>query len=125
MRRMIVMLTTVLLLGSASVAPAECASVLWERFVVRHTGVLDSQSISPARWIIQGSFKDEDSCALARDGAYKAAVVHLSDDPQVIRIEQHLEKRELYFFSQSLYENYFHAFRFLCLPDTIDPREKK
>ena len=29
MRRMIVLLTTVLLLGSASVAAAECAWVLW------------------------------------------------------------------------------------------------
>ena len=125
MRTATMMLTMILLLGSASVAAAECAWVLWERFVVRQTGVLDSQSNSPARWIIQGSFKDEDSCALVRDGAYKAAVVLLSDDPQVIRIEQHSEKRELYRISKGLLANYFHAFRFLCLPDTLTPREKK
>ena len=59
MRRMIVLLTTVLLLGSASVAAAECAWVLWEHSLI---SILAKETIYQSSWDLRGADPSKKEC---------------------------------------------------------------
>ena len=104
MRRMIVMLTTALLLGSASIAAAECAWVLWH-----HTNQVG--------WTLKG----------ARP-SYKECEVYL----RILIRELHrreLAEMEYDYQVESFIREHMKSFAkpregHVCLPDTIDPREK-
>ena len=88
MRRIIVMLTTVLLLGSASVAAAECAWVLWMKYF--------PTTEEPIYWEVVDAKANQEDCIKTRDFMAERT-------PDFLKESVHL----------------------VCLPDTIDPREKK
>ena len=111
MRRMIVLLTTILLLGSATVAGAECAWVLWER-------VETSKRVS---WEATRAFGKEAQCRADQVERIRQLQGIVKDSPN-----RHVTKdgiRFLKFESRELTGVFFNEA--LCFPDTIDPREKK
>ncbi len=83
MRTATMMLATVLLLGSASVAASECAWALWIHALLHRSG----QELVTQHWILDEARPTFPEC-------------------EAIKLKLWTE-------------------RFVCLPDTIDPREKK
>ena len=112
MRTAKVILATVLVLAWTATAAAECAWVLWTK-TVRGRG--------PIGWEIQSSYVEQPSCTERRDAILKTTAqswsgrlgdekVRLDDDEKMLRL----------FFANDVWAIYY-----VCLPDTLDPREKK
>ncbi len=116
MRRMIVLLAAVLLLGSASVAAAEGPWVMWAI-----SGYQDKKSGGPAGWEALTAFQSKSTCEIEVKARYERLVAdarangyflmsYTGIPPYLVWWEGGEEKG---------------GGGFLCLPDTIDPREKK
>ena len=124
MRSATMMLTTVLLLGSASVSSAECAWVLW---------VEDEQSSAPGwtvqtSWVLMQAYSNETECRkFLRKGLEQPTIEESADKHMMYKVTGDT-LTILYFpkdFDATTKSTHRQVFRFLCLPDTIDPREEK
>ncbi len=126
MRRMIVLLTTVLLLGSASVAAAECAWVLWER-----TRQVRAPRFDVFRdWIISGAFQTQTAYEEALKMTWE--ITKDPDPPSDPSITQevftpHGVHGHIQIIRKTKQGDPPDSIRYSyqCLPDTLDPREKK
>ena len=101
MRPATMMLTTILLLGSASVAAAECAWVLWQHAL--------------GSWVVSGARPSYKQCE-----DYRRQVIELliaEHNWPKDRRESWIRERMESFAKKGTGST--------CLPDTIDPREKK
>ncbi len=106
MRRMVVMLTTVLLLGPASVAAAECAWVLWEKKII---GMF-------VEWNVVKATPSFDACVEHKLTEWHGWSEALGEGEGIERVEgESLTVRA---------PSGFTTRGWVCLPDTIDPREK-
>ncbi len=118
MGRMIVLLTTVLLLGSASVAAAEGAWVLWNRSSELSVG---KGSVSTL-WVILDAFEDRKACVPERDRGWKREVEKYRNSGSYKRVQDQPQDNGFFYLASTGDKG---SVRFVCLPDTIDPREKK
>ncbi len=115
------MLTTILLLGSASVAAAECAWVLWEQ----SSDVYGQLATRTPSWSLQEAFEAKSGCLEARTRTWK--LTYLKN-----RSWEKLKGARVLTFGESTATVTVYipdytdlTLKFLCFPDTIDPREKK
>jgi len=124
MRRMIVLLTTVLLLASASIAAAECAWVLWLH--ATEVEILPKQNkVTRNTWETLSAFDTKKACESEQKKSWEDSY----------RLGKEKEKH----FGAIMfgYDEFTHIFmssqdgkfsemdRWNCLPDTIDPRAQK
>ncbi len=116
MRTKTMMLTMILLLASASVIPAhDTAWVLWAKI----------EDIKPGSgvWDIQAGYTGRAECIRERKVISNARVQDWikRSGQQHVKVEQVSEDAlSLLFSKDELVTVYF-----ICLPDTLDPREKK
>jgi len=109
-------LAVVLVVGSASVASAECAWVLW----------LEAYSISKlsGAWHVVNAFETKTTCETGQvkllEGVADSAKRRGAIDVKVNREEMSVTYQERADDPRSLR---FASYR--CFPDTIDPREKR
>ncbi len=123
MRTATIMLTTALLLGSASVAAAhDTAWVLWEKDVM--TDRID--------WKTLAAFESRSKCIqnvqpfIVRKQAFLDQIYAKSSPKKTLtyRVEKHPGGYSLN--AQSTKGGFLNPlFEFTCLPGTLDPREKK
>ena len=129
MRRMIVLLTTVLLLGSASVAAAECGWVLW---IKSNSSTVAMASPVTTQWEVESAFERRSDCVLLREKALERLERKLQEasgqeGTDILRIVRDIGESEVTFY----YEAHpgqpaeYISTKYVCLPNTIDPREKK
>ncbi len=115
MRYATMLLTTVLLLGSASVALAECAWVLWAK--------IEDMKPGSGVWDIQAGYTGRAECIRERKVISNARVQDWikRSGQQHVKVEPVSEDALSLLFSKDELATVY----FICLPDTIDPREKK
>ncbi len=117
MRWATVVLATVLILGSASFATAECAWVLWVKTTVLLSG--DKNKPKPG-WDLGNTFKNQPQCDHERRTHWEALAEIAEADVGASNVTKKQGEYVTRFFpkgghiSEVLY----------CLPDTIDPRVK-
>jgi hypothetical protein len=117
------LLTAIIIAMSASLALAECAWVLWNQ----HAG---SSSLlgSYGSWTIEGGYKTAADCATGQARSWDATMKRVNTrDPGTgagMGIAQAKGDRPNSI-SVELKDGGSYSHRFLCLPDTIDPREDK
>jgi len=107
MRTATMMLTTVLVLGSASLASAECAWVLWQKKIHNRA----------AEWSVVKASASRASCDQLKLAEWRGWSEILGEHEGTERVE-----------GESLTvcaPSGCSSREWLCLPDTIDPREKK
>ena len=123
MRTATIMLTTVLLLGSASLAVAhDTAWVLWEQrssqTTDRHTG---DKTTSLHNYYTEDAFTSHEACASARDKAFGHSALVVRESPGNKEFRQNRDKASFTYTE----ENTAYVLKYLCLPATLDPRERK
>ena len=111
-------LAVVLIFGSASVAAAECAWVLWVR--AYHQDI-KYPKLSGLLWLVDSGYQTNAECAATRDSTFRDEVALVQDEPGVRDFKQN-PKNAAFGYIQGGKET---GQRYVCLPDTIDPREKK
>ncbi len=116
MKRATMMLAAFLLLGSASVASAEGPWVMWAI-----SGYQDKKSGGPAGWEALATFQSKSTCEIEVKARYE-------------RLVADARANGYFLMSYTGIPSYLVWWEggeekggggFLCLPDTIDPREKK
>ena len=118
MRRATFVVTMMLLLGSASVATAECAWVLWNRSSELSAGVGSVSTL----WVILDAFEDRMACVPERDRGWKREVKKYRNSGSYKRVQDQPEDNGFFYLASTGEKG---SVRFVCLPDTLDPREKK
>ena len=110
------------LLATASPAHAECAWVLWEElFTVSDRGQ------SPSEWAIVGTALKSDDCGHFGDRAAADRAQRWRGSPALpsgatgVSPEVKVEGNQVTVRGLAAFFNY----RYLCLPDTVDPRGPK
>ncbi len=123
MRYTTLVLAAVLLLGSTSLAAAECAWVLWTKVVTA------GQSGSRTNWEADTAYEKYNQCKSGRRQAIKQARSFWSEDVGIEREyvdEKTGEKQVVIEFQVRPGHNakQVRTVYYRCLPETIDPREK-
>ena len=135
MRTPTVILTAILVLASASVAAAECAWVLWtythtptvkgtdKTFDEFGAALIDdlTQNRVWNKWGIENAFNTRNGCLTAKGELWKAARAAIE---RTLTLPENKTTEIRAVPKRRLTVGDF-VRRFLCLPDTIDPREKK
>ncbi len=119
MKRAMIVVTMILLLGSASVAAAECAWVLWKKSLEQHKG-----------WEVMAAFESRMECMqsgqlLAAQVQRQMEKVYALERPQPpvkVGVEKHPGGYTIQVTRDEFAIPYLDI---VCFPDTIDPREKK
>ena len=114
MKRAVMVLTLSLMVGWASAAAAECAWVLW-----RHSLVVVGIAKS-VRWSIEDAYMNRDTCEGGKQKPWDRQMKILREVGSTV-LEQQPPNKVV---TKNMSGGQSHI-RFLCLPDTIDPREKK
>ena len=118
MKRATFLVTIMLLLASASVAAAEGAWVLWNRSSELSVG---TGSVSTL-WVILDAFEDRKACVPERDRGWKREVEKYRNLGNYKRVQDQPEDYGFFYLTSTGEKG---SVRFVCLPDTLDPREKK
>ena len=114
-------LTVVLIFGFASVAAAECAWVLWIKTDRRLSQLTSEQPQSPIGWEILTVRITREECLDVKARAWEGEASQYNDLSKFPGIEKvNTLPRE--YVSVFLKGGGITNYRFLCLPDTIDPR---
>ena len=128
MRGARLVLAVVLVVGSASLASAECAWVFWEEIKDKHIprGKL-AKLIT--EWTLHDAFSTQEECKVAKQRVWTLQA-ELYDKSK--EFGEHIEKigkapGSYLSISGRTKDGGYMIFQrtYLCLPDTIDPREKK
>ena len=109
MRTATMMLATILVLGSASVAVAECAWVLWTQETQKNAMV----------WLIESAFEDRDSCVRELDSEFNSALRRSQPNEKIKEAKANQEKKWIYIYYR---DGKWNRTRYVCLPDTVRPR---
>ncbi len=122
MKRATFVVSMMLLLASASVAAAECAWVMWRE----HSHSLVGQLPEPFTWTIKGTYEDRAKCMASRKRLLDWMAQTYRDAGRTVKLGEEwgydlsaTTKDELGPPTGYIFFNHY------CLPDTIDPREKK
>jgi len=118
MKRATIVVAMILLLGSASVAAAECAWVLWER--MRTIGQKGELGEARGGIGIVEAYLTQDKCNSARVATWEK-VVQMFNQPANEIISSNRGRT----FNFKGPDGTIFMQEFYCLPDTIDPREKQ
>ncbi len=118
MKRAIMVLTLSLIVGWASTAAAECAWVLWAQVTVQNPKLPSRASIV---WTVESGYPTHGECTTGRDKQFRHFAAVLRADPGVKDFTQNPSNAALGYTSEGRNK----TFNYSCLPDTIDPREKK
>ncbi len=112
------MLAVVLVIGSASVAAAECAWVLWSYVTLRSINI---PLTATSGWTAENGHPTHGECTTERDRQFRHHAAGVRVDPGTKDFTQNPSNAGLAFTRQGQRQ----TFTYKCLPDTIDPREKK
>ncbi len=106
-------LAVMLVVGCTSAAVGECAWVFWQSITQ-----MDSITVS---WKIDSAFSTRMECIARRDRDFEVLSTMLQTSPGVRDIKRGSESAALSYVKKG------HTWltRYVCLPDTLDPREKK
>jgi len=114
-------LAMLLIFGFASVAAAECAWVVWEKRQWEEAGVLTARLGKPF-WFLRGAYTTYENCHAARDEKFRLGA-DLERKVEGNKQFEETTKETLLTFTRGAQTKYI--LQYMCLPDTIDPREKK
>ncbi len=115
MRPATLILITVPLLGSASVASAECAWVLWE-----WQAELSAPTVRS--WKVLDAYQSKDQCSVGAIAYAQLVKSHLEASGYVVQMAVDGKGVLSRSAGSAKWES---VSKDVCLPDTIDPREKK
>ncbi len=112
-----------LLVGWTSAAAAECAWVLW----VREYTYESNAGYGTTGWDIEGGYEKQAQCLPERKTFMEVDIAGLKDAKHLIGVtrHKHMVAATFYFSAPPGGKMKSVERHFLCLPDTIDPREKK
>ena len=116
MRPATMILTTILLLGSAPVAAAECAWVLW---IV--SSLQKASGHGDWGWTLWNASPTHTGCQANRTAEFKQHLTRLKSKPGISNIQSSEADAALRYMEGT--DRWAYSYR--CLPDTVDPREKK
>ena len=115
MKRTLAMAVIIMLMGWGSMAAAECAWVLWNRSSELSAG---GGSVSTL-WVILDAFEDRKACVPERDRGWKREVEKYRNTGNYKRVQDQPEDNGFFYLASTDEKG---SVRFVCLPDTIDPR---
>ena len=118
MRWAILVLAVSLLVGWTSTAAAECAWVLWVHTAYRF---IKSPKLSDSFWLVDSGYPSNTECAAARDRRFRDRVDTVQAQPDVRDFTQN-PKNAAFGYTEGRKDK---TISYICLPDTIDPRERK
>jgi hypothetical protein len=110
-----------LMLACAVSASAECAWVLWQENVLN---VLQTNTYSQW-WELHGAYTTHEQCLTVQQRIWDISVKNLEERQRDGSNIKAIRKVAHNYVSASLKSGGYSAEKFICLPDTIDPREKK
>ncbi len=114
MRAARLVLAVSLLVGWTSAAAAECAWVLWKH------GVSVVREVEESLWMIEEAHTNRDACEGAKQRLWDSDMKRIRKGEWTVLEQQPPNKVTIRHRG-----NGDLRITFLCLPDTIDPREKK
>ena len=117
MKWAIMVLTLSLMVGWTSAAAAECAWVLWEGVSAKDI----RQNITTSFWHLHVGYPEHRDCTGSLESMFNERMAVLQADPGVRELKQN-QKRAVLMYTKG---DISHQNRLACLPDTIDPRERK
>ncbi len=121
MRGAIMVLTLSLIVGWTSAAAAECAWVLWVELREK------VGTVAGTTWILGEAHNDQVACNADRPRQWEKVLIIAGSQS---RPESQLRKVPgrsvtIYYPASDILPAWSKTYRLHCLPDTIDPREKK
>ena len=120
MKQTTLVLVMILMVGSASVAAAGSAWVLWEKRQWEKPGVLTAR-LGPPFWHLRGAYPTHENCMAERDRQFRLSA-NLEREVQGNEGFEEVLDETLLTFSTGGTEKYM--LQYMCLPDTFDPRER-
>jgi hypothetical protein len=112
------LLAVCLLLTSPPLADAECAWVLWQE------NQLSTVNDYRQWWDLHGAYATQEECVSVQKRIWQVNVNRAERSRPYGNIQK-IEKVPHSYVSTSLKSGGYTSDRLMCLPDTIDPREKK
>ncbi len=121
MKHIFLVLVMNLLVGSASVAAADFAWVLWEKRQWEQPGALTARLGTPF-WHLKGAYTTHENCMAERDRQFRLSA---NLEREVLGNEgfEEVLDETLLTFSTGGTEKYM--LQYMCLPNTFDPRERE
>ena len=113
MRGARMMLAMILVLAWTSAAAAECAWVLWHQLSAVETGY--------GAWEVENAFATHAVCAAMREEEFQLKIMALQATEGATNVKKDAINKSYMYDT----EGQRRIGRYACLPDTIDPREKK
>ena len=107
-----------LMVGWTSSVAAECAWVLWEFVNVEEL----RRNVITSFWHVHAGYPEHKDCTRSLESMFNVRTAALQDDPGVRELKQN-QKRAVFRYTWGGRISY--QYRLACLPDTLDPREKK
>ena len=120
MRCATLILAMALLIGTASIAAAECAWVLWEKHGFSRTG----NGVDRVTWSLKGAYEDHAKCATSREDllGWTAQLFRNLGGEVALQGKWRFDLRSVIKYERDQYTQ-IDGFNFYCLPGTIsDPR---
>ncbi len=106
-----------LMVGWTSAAAAEGAWVLWEKVAVREL----TRTVTTSFWMVHAGYPEHRDCTRSLESMFNERTAVLQPDPGVRELKQNQKRAVLWYTKGGIsYQN-----RLACLPDALDPREKK
>ncbi len=119
--RLVLAVVSIVWVGPASVVAAECAWVLWSGATTTKMGIVGTG------WDVLEGFETKTDCMQARIKAWKSDFLSWKELPSVrdVKPDEGRVMLDIFFTEERPERGNRLTVKYLCLPDPIDPREKK
>jgi len=126
MRAARLVLVAVLVVGWTSAASAECAWVLWKRDYTMQKWTTGLKKRSETVWIIMQATDTRNECSAKKEEVWKDEITGWERAAATLKVEiRPFDSITIYHGQIGDMTSGTTVDTFYCLPDTIDPREKK